>query len=129
MTLVSLHTPDKCWAGICLLGLTCQECSSDRFLASYTVWFHKLVQHIQPPADSQFVKVASCTTLSDLLTRLSGFPNAKKDGISHSGKLMQPVLKLLNEDDSEAVWEAAVNLLCTIITCFPASVQRHYDSV
>ncbi|KAB1210289.1 Proline-, glutamic acid- and leucine-rich protein 1 [Morella rubra] len=113
---------------ICLLGVTCQECSSDRFLASYTLWFHKLLPFIQSPADSLFVKVATCASLSDMFTRLGGFPNQKKDGTSHAGKVIQPVLKLLNDDSSEAVSEGAVQLLCTIITCFPSSVHRHYDS-
>ncbi|KAK9282790.1 hypothetical protein L1049_011011 [Liquidambar formosana] len=128
LVLVSTNMPDKCWAGICLLGVTCKECSSDRLLTSYSVWFQKLLSHIQPPADSHFVKVASCTSISDLFTRLGGFPNLKKDGTSHAGKLVQPVLKLLSEDSSEAVWEGAVHLLCTIITFFPSSVHRHYDS-
>ncbi|EEF41201.1 conserved hypothetical protein [Ricinus communis] len=125
----SSSMPDKCWAGICLLGVTCQECSSHRFLASYAVWFDKLLLHIQSPVDSQFVKVASCTSLSDLLVRLAGFPNAKKDGTWHAGKLIQPILKLLQDDSSETVWEGAIHLLCTLISCFPASVPRHYDSV
>ncbi|KAK4593338.1 hypothetical protein RGQ29_017452 [Quercus rubra] len=128
LLLVSNNMPDKCWAGICLLGMTCQECSSDRFLASYTLWFHKLLPHIQSPGDSHFVKVASCASVSDLFTRLGGFPNIKKDGTSHAGKLIQPVLKLLNDDSSEAIWEGAIQMLCTIITYFPSSVHRHYDS-
>ncbi len=42
-----LFQPDKRWAGICLLGVTCQECSSDRFLASYSLWFNRLLPYIQ----------------------------------------------------------------------------------
>ncbi|KAG2672396.1 hypothetical protein I3760_13G038900 [Carya illinoinensis] len=126
--LVSHAMPDKCWAGICLLGVTCQECSSDRFLASYDGWFHKLLPFIQSPADSHFVKVASCASLSDMFTRLGGFPNQKKDGTSHFMKLVQPVLKLLNYDSSEAIWEGAVQLICTAITYFPSSIHRHYES-
>ncbi|XP_010242430.1 PREDICTED: proline-, glutamic acid- and leucine-rich protein 1-like isoform X2 [Nelumbo nucifera] len=129
LLLVSSKMPDKCWAGICLLGLTCQECSSDRFLASYSVWFQKLLAQIQPPSDSHFVKVASCASLADLFTRLSGFSNIKKDVTSHAGKLIQPVLKLLTDDSSGAVWEGAVDLLCSIINFFPSSVHRHYESV
>lgn len=37
----------KCWTGICLLGVTCQECSSNRLLAMYPVWFDKLLANIQ----------------------------------------------------------------------------------
>ncbi|KAL0317251.1 UNVERIFIED_CONTAM: hypothetical protein Sangu_2139400 [Sesamum angustifolium] len=134
---------NKCWAGICLLGLTCQECSSDRFLASYAVWLNKLVSNIQPPVVSHLLKAASCASLSDMFTRLSGCSNAKKDGTSQATKIIQPALKLLNEDSSPVVlvemfkerylkWdnrEEAVCLLCTLINFFPLSVHRHYDSV
>lgn len=122
-------TPDKCWAGICLLGVTCQECNADRFLGSYAAWFDKMLTHIQSRGDSQFVKVAACTSISDLITRLAGFPNVKKEGTSLAGKVIQPVLKLLNEDSSEAVLEGAIHLLCTVISSFPATLQRHHESV
>ncbi|XP_038710710.1 uncharacterized protein LOC120005252 isoform X1 [Tripterygium wilfordii] len=129
LTLVTINSSDKCWAGICLLGVTAQECSSDRFSASYTIWFEKFLLHIQQqPADSRFVKVASCNSISDMITRLGGSSNSQKDGTPLAGKIMQPMLMLLTEDSSEAVWEGAVHLLCTIITYFPAAVQRHYDS-
>ncbi|KAJ6801190.1 proline-, glutamic acid- and leucine-rich protein 1 isoform X2 [Iris pallida] len=121
--------PDKCWAGICLLGVTCEECSSDRFLASYTLWFQKLLSTIQPPSSTHFIKVASCATLADLFTRLAVFSNLKKDATSLAGKLIQPVLQLLNENGTDSVWEGAVNLLCTLITLFPSSMLRHYDSI
>ncbi|XP_027159423.1 uncharacterized protein LOC113760878 isoform X3 [Coffea eugenioides] len=84
---------------------------------------------MQPPSDSHFVRVASCASMSDLFTRLGGFPNAKKDGNSQASKLIQPVLKLLNEDSSDAFWEEAISLLCTLTNVFPASVSRHYDGV
>ncbi|KAH7547750.1 hypothetical protein JRO89_XS14G0010300 [Xanthoceras sorbifolium] len=126
--LVSSDMPDQCWTGICLLGLTCRECNVDRFLASYSVWFDKLYSRIQQPTESQFVKVASCNSISDLLIRLGRLPNMKKDGSTLAGKLIQPVLKLLNEDSSEVVWEGAVHLLCTNLTFFPASIHRYYDS-
>ncbi|KAK4431127.1 hypothetical protein Salat_0874800 [Sesamum alatum] len=129
LTLASSSLPDKCWAGICLLGLTCQECSSERFLASYAVWLNKLVSNIQPPVGSHLLKAASCASLSDMFTRLSGFSNAKKDGSSQATKIIQPALKLLNEDSSAVVLEEAVCLLCTMINFFPLSVHRHYDSV
>ncbi|KAL0322146.1 UNVERIFIED_CONTAM: hypothetical protein Scaly_2511000 [Sesamum calycinum] len=137
LTLASSNLPDKCWAGICLLGLTCQECSSERFLASYAVWLNSLSQifryhsdaHLKPPVVSHLLKAASCASLSDMFTRLNGFSNAKKDGTSQATKIIQPALKLLNEDSSPVVLEEAVCLLCTVINCFPLSVHRHYDSV
>ncbi|GAB2272033.1 hypothetical protein Dimus_006856 [Dionaea muscipula] len=127
--LVSSDVPDKCWAGICLLGVTCCECSASRFLRSYAVWFDELLSHIQLAGGSQFVKVASCASASDLLTRLGGFSIAKKDGTSLAGKLVPSILKLLNEDRSAAVWGVAASLLLTIITFFPSSVHRHHDNV
>ncbi|XP_010939528.1 uncharacterized protein [Elaeis guineensis] len=127
--LVSSNMPDKCWAGTCLLGVTCEECSSDRFIASYSLWFQKLLSNIQPPSSTHFVKVASCASLADLFTRSAGFTSLKKDATSFAGRLIQPVLQLLNNDGAEAVWEGAVDLLCTLITFYPSSLHRHYDNV
>ncbi|XP_057969330.1 uncharacterized protein LOC131158473 isoform X2 [Malania oleifera] len=146
--LVSCDLPDKNWVGICMLGLTCTECSTARFLSSYPAWLDKLLSHIEPPSDFQSVKVASCNSMSDLFTRtyhqgrqlavlrcvrdsttlwrLGGCTNVKKDGTSYAGKLIQPILKLLDEDSSEAVLEGALCLLCTIITFFPSSLLRQY---
>ncbi|KAH6766913.1 hypothetical protein C2S52_017896 [Perilla frutescens var. hirtella] len=129
LALASSNLPDKCWAGICLLGLTCQECSSERFLTSYDVWLNKLLLHIQPSVLSHFVKAASCASLSDMFTRLSEFSNMKKDGTSQATKVLQLSLKLLNEDSSPVVSEEAMSLLRTLIDFFPSSVHRHYDSV
>ncbi|KAI3793537.1 hypothetical protein L1987_36156 [Smallanthus sonchifolius] len=126
LMLVSSNMPVKCWAGICLLGVTCEGCSSERFLASYSVWLQKLLSHLQASAGSSFVKLACCVSISDLLTRLSGFPNMKRDGSSHAAKLIQPVLKLIQEDSSDA--EGPVNLLCTVLTSFPSSLQKNSDS-
>ncbi|XP_022739790.1 uncharacterized protein LOC111292029 [Durio zibethinus] len=47
LSLVSSPRSRKCWTGICLLGVTCQECSSDRLLAEYPLWFDKLKSNIQ----------------------------------------------------------------------------------
>ncbi|KAK7292775.1 hypothetical protein RJT34_15628 [Clitoria ternatea] len=128
-SLLSTSMPDKCWAGISLLGVTCEECSSDRFLESYSVWFHKLLPFIQSPADSHLVRIASCASISDLLVRLSGYPMIKKDASSCAVKVVQPALNMLHDEKSEAIWDAAVHLLCTIISSFPFSIRNHYDSV
>ncbi|KAF6144771.1 hypothetical protein GIB67_016845 [Kingdonia uniflora] len=53
-------------------------------------------------------KVAACASMSDLFIRFSGFSNVKKDAISNARKLIQPLLKLLLEDGSEALWVEAV---------------------
>ncbi|KMZ73184.1 hypothetical protein ZOSMA_151G00150 [Zostera marina] len=42
--MVSSTMPDKQLAGINLLGITCLECSSDRFLVSYSGWFQRLYE-------------------------------------------------------------------------------------
>ncbi|XP_026386237.1 proline-, glutamic acid- and leucine-rich protein 1-like [Papaver somniferum] len=129
LLLTSSKMPDKIWAGICLIGVTCQECSVDRFVASYSLWFQKLHSQIQSSSDSHFVKVATCASLSDMFTRLAGFSTMKKDATNNAGKLTQPILKQLAEESSEAVLDGAVDLLCTLIKYFPASVHRLYDSV
>ncbi|WJX92033.1 hypothetical protein P8452_73731 [Trifolium repens] len=129
LLLISSPSPDKRWAGISLLGVTCEECSSDRFIESYAMWFQKLLSSLQSQEDSHIVKVAACVSISDLLSRLSGFPKFKKDGSASAVKVVQPVIRMLNEDNSEAIWEAAVHVICTLITSFPFSIQRHYDSV
>ncbi|XP_073124685.1 uncharacterized protein [Henckelia pumila] len=127
-SLLAGHMPtDKCWAGISLLAVTCQECSSQRFLASYFSWFTELLNHIQLPAASPFVKVAAFAALSDLFTRLSRFPEAKKDGTSLALKVIEPTLKMLNADSSGA--EELLSLLCTLMNFFPQSIHRHYDNV
>ncbi|XP_041992177.1 uncharacterized protein LOC121743062 [Salvia splendens] len=129
LALASSNLPDKCWAGICLLGLTCQECSSERFLTSYDVWLNKLLVHIQPSEVSHFVKASSCASLSDMFTRLDDFSNVKKDATSLATKVTQQSLKLLNEESSSVVLEEAMCLLRTLIDFFPSAVHRHYDSV
>ncbi|CAN7088256.1 unnamed protein product [Brassica rapa subsp. narinosa] len=129
LALVSSDMPDKSWVGIVLIGVTCQECSSDRFFSSYSVWFNSLLSHVKNPESSRIVRVASCTSISDLLTRLSRFSNTKKDAVSHAAKVILPVIKLLEEDSSEALWEGIVNLLSTIVILFPAAFHSSYDTV
>lgn len=50
--------------------------------------------------------------------RLSGYPNMKRDGASHAAKLLQPVLKLMNEDSSDAVCIAIKTCLFLVYNCF-----------
>lgn len=128
LSYVSSKMPDKCWAGICMLGVTCQECNRQRFLDSYSTWFQKLLVHLKPPTDSAFLRVAACASLSDLLTRLGSFSSVKKEGTSLAGKLVQPVLQLLGQDDSEDVSNDAADIFCVILKCFPSSLQQQYDN-
>ncbi|KOM29475.1 hypothetical protein LR48_Vigan707s000700 [Vigna angularis] len=128
-SLLSTSMPDKCWAGISLLGVTCEECSSERFLESYSAWFNKLLAFLQSPADSHLVRVAACASLSDIFIRLSRYPKIKKESSSCAVKVVQPTLKMLTDENSEAIWDAAVHLLCTIATSFPFSIRSHYDGV
>ncbi|CAH2034466.1 unnamed protein product [Thlaspi arvense] len=129
LALISSDMPDKCWVGVVLMGVTCQECSSDRFLSFYSFWFERLLSHVKNPASSRIVRVASCTAISDLLTRLSRFSNTKKDAVSHAAKVILPIIKLLDEDSSESLWESIVHLLSTIVILFPAAVHNNYDKI
>ncbi|PKA60467.1 hypothetical protein AXF42_Ash017873 [Apostasia shenzhenica] len=45
--LASNRVPDKGWAGVGFLGVTCGECSPERFQSSYSLWFQKLLEIIQ----------------------------------------------------------------------------------
>uniref|UniRef100_A0A1D1ZJE1 Proline-, glutamic acid-and leucine-rich protein 1 n=1 Tax=Anthurium amnicola TaxID=1678845 RepID=A0A1D1ZJE1_9ARAE len=129
LALVSSKMPDKRWAGICLLGLTCEMCDSDRFVSSYSVWFQALLPNIQPPVDSRLVKMASCASMSDLFMRLSTFPNVKKDATSLASKLIPSILQLLNDDGPDDILVEALNLFATLMNFFPFAVHRHYKEV
>ncbi|KAK8464934.1 hypothetical protein PHAVU_010G110700 [Phaseolus vulgaris] len=67
--------------------------------------------------------------MSDLFLRLGRYPKIKKESSSCAVKVVQPTLKMLTDENSEAIWDAAVHLLCTIATSFPFSIRNHYDSV
>ncbi|KAJ8445032.1 hypothetical protein Cgig2_022552 [Carnegiea gigantea] len=99
---------------------------SERFLASYSDWFNVLLQHIQPSGVPQLVKVASCAAVSDLLTRLDTFSNLKKEGNAQAGKLVQPILKILNEDATEAVLVSIYSIFCLEVTL---RTQKEVDSL
>ncbi|XP_074578673.1 uncharacterized protein LOC141835144 [Curcuma longa] len=128
ISLTSSKMPDKCWVGVSLLGVTCGECSSARFITSYSVWFQKLLAIIQLPPNSDFARVAVCASLSDLFTRLALFSKLKKDGRAFAGKVVPPIIKLLNENGSDVVLEEVLTLLCTILKLFP-SLHGLYDNV
>ncbi|XP_020683452.1 proline-, glutamic acid- and leucine-rich protein 1-like [Dendrobium catenatum] len=129
LSLASNSAPDKCWAGICLLGVTSEECCSDRFQSSYTIWFQKLFENFQSPSATHIIKVACCASLADLFTRLACFPYLKKDGTLLARKVIKPVMQILNEDAGETLWDVAANLLCTLMSFFPSSINQHYDTV
>lgn len=88
------------------------------------------------------------------LVRLAKFLNLKKEASSFAGRVVEPVLLLLNENGPVAVWsfhphayllisstkegniwlclylqDEAINLLRTVIKLFPSSVNRHYNKV
>ncbi|CAL1366034.1 unnamed protein product [Linum trigynum] len=125
----SVHMPEKCWAGICLVGVTIEECSSERLAISWEAWFDQLVSIMQRSGNSPSLKVASCASISHLLTRLSGSPEWKRDCSARARKLAELLLKMLNEDNPHTLQESAVHLLCTIITTFPASLCGYSDIV
>ncbi|KAF6159383.1 hypothetical protein GIB67_032154, partial [Kingdonia uniflora] len=87
---------------------------------------HKeMIETYQTPSDSQFLKVASCASMSDLFIRLSRFSNGKKDATSNAEKLIQPLLKLLSEDGSEALWvEAVIYSKIMLVKCKPSISKK-----
>ncbi|KMZ69219.1 hypothetical protein ZOSMA_21G00730 [Zostera marina] len=131
LSLVSSTMPDKQLAGINLLGITCLECSSDRFLVSYSGWFQRLYEIIQNPDYSHFIGVALCASFSDLLTRLADFPKLKKDATSLTAKIIQSVIQMLDNDtiSADSLRVGAIRLLCTSVTFFPSTINRYYDRV
>ena len=40
---------------------------------------------------------------------MGGFPHIKKDGTALAGRVIQPVLKLLSDDQSEAIWVSCLS--------------------
>ncbi|XP_074577774.1 uncharacterized protein LOC141834299 isoform X2 [Curcuma longa] len=88
----------------------------------------KIVCYFQLPPNSNYVRVAVCSALSDLFTRLSLFSNLREDGITFVAKLMPPIMELLNENESVDVLEGDLTLLTTILKSFPLSYVL-YDKV
>ncbi|KAJ3686121.1 hypothetical protein LUZ61_015285 [Rhynchospora tenuis] len=127
MLLVSDKMPQKCWAGICLLGITIENCTAERLIASYAVWFEKLLQNIQASSNNRFICEASYACLSDLFTRLSSFPSVKKESTSFAGRLVPSILQLMDVDGP--FMEVAIDLLCTFIKFYPSAIYRYYDKV
>ncbi|KAE8724854.1 40S ribosomal protein S9 [Hibiscus syriacus] len=81
-----------------------------------------------PASDYISIKVATFASLSDLLKRLGKHSEIKKDVTAHAGKLVQPVLDLLLDNEfSEVVMEGALAVLCIVIDLFPASFLPHYE--
>ncbi|XP_037418940.1 uncharacterized protein LOC119283550 [Triticum dicoccoides] len=121
-------TPYSCWLGTCLLGVTFQECSSERFAESYSDWFEKILRNLQKgPPSLQLVTLVSCTSMSDLFARLAKYLNLKKEASSFAGRVVEPLLLLLNENGPVA--DEAIDLLRTVIKLYPSSVNRHYNKV
>ncbi|CAL4888073.1 unnamed protein product [Urochloa decumbens] len=65
--------------------------------------------------------------MSDLFVRLAEFLNLKKEASSFAGRIVEPVLRLLNAN--VLVADEAIDLLRTVIKLYPSSVNRHYNKV
>ncbi|KAK3156687.1 hypothetical protein QOZ80_2AG0110520 [Eleusine coracana subsp. coracana] len=115
------------WLGTCFLGITFQECCNERFAESYSTWFERILSNLQGPSSLQLVTAISCTSMSDLFVRLAKFVNLKKEASSFAGRVVEPVLLLINENAS--VVDEAIDLLRTVIKLYPSSVNRHYSKV
>ncbi|CAN6244092.1 unnamed protein product [Urochloa humidicola] len=127
VALVESDSAYSCWLGTCFLGVTFQECSNERFAESYSDWYEKIMSNLQEPASLQLVTVISCTSMSDLFVRLAKFLNLKKEASSFAGRIVEPVLRLLNAN--VLVADEAIDLLRTVIKLYPSSVNRHYNKV
>ncbi|CAN6231417.1 unnamed protein product [Urochloa humidicola] len=127
VALVESDSAYNCWLGTCFLGVTFQECSNERFAESYSDWYEKILSNLQEPASLQLVTVISCTSMSDLFVRLAKFLNLKKEASSFAGRIVEPVLRLLNANVPVA--DEAIDLLRTVIKLYPSSVNRHYNKV
>ncbi|KAG2658055.1 hypothetical protein PVAP13_1KG167755 [Panicum virgatum] len=127
VALVESDSAYSCWLGTCFLGVTFQECSNERFAESYSNWYEKILSNLQEPSSLQLVTVISCTSMSDLFVRLAKFLNLKKEASAFAGRVVEPVLRLLNENGLVA--DEATNLLRTVIKLYPSSVNRHYNKV
>ncbi|KAI5083348.1 hypothetical protein GOP47_0003091 [Adiantum capillus-veneris] len=125
--LLSSTMTEKCWAGVCLLGVTCQECTRQRFLDLYMSWFQKIVLHLKP-TDPLFVRGAAFASLTDLLIRL-GSIGVRREGTALSMKLVQPVLQLLSEESSKSIWNDGIDMLYTVLKFFPASLKQQSPQV
>ncbi|CAN6278368.1 unnamed protein product [Urochloa humidicola] len=127
VALVESDSAYSCWLGTCFLGVTFQECSNARFAESYSDWYEKILSNLQEPSSLQLVTVISCTSMSDLFVRLAKFLNLKKEASSFAGRIVEPVLRLLNAN--VLVADQAIDLLRTVIKLYPSSVNRHYNKV
>ncbi|TKW38731.1 hypothetical protein SEVIR_1G135200v4 [Setaria viridis] len=127
VALVESDSAYSSWLGTCFLGVTFQECSNERFAESYSNWYEKILPNLQEPSTLQLVTVISCTSMSDLFVRLAKFLNLKKEASSFAGRIIESVLRLLNENGLVA--DEAIDLLCTVIKLYPSSVNRHYNKV
>jgi len=94
------------WQGVCLLGVTCQKCTRQKFLESYNTWFLKLLESLKS-TDPIFVRAAACASLNDLIVRLGGFigvAGVKKDGALLVSKLVQPLLQIMGDKGASGIW-------------------------
>ncbi|XP_047091379.1 proline-, glutamic acid- and leucine-rich protein 1 isoform X4 [Lolium rigidum] len=125
--LLQSDSPHSRWLGTCFLGVTFQDISNERFLESYSDWFEKILTNLQEPSSSQLATDVSCTSMSDLFVRLAKFLNLKKEASSFAGRVVEPLLLLLNENGPVA--DEAIDLLRTVIKLYPSSLNRHYNKV
>ena len=93
-------------------------------MESYSTSFQNLLIDLKPPTYLNFFRVATCALLLDLSSRLGMLTKVKKEGTFIAGKLVQPILQLLCQDDSEDVSSDITNLFCVILRFFPSSLQQ-----
>ncbi|CAM6128296.1 unnamed protein product [Calypogeia fissa] len=132
MGLLCSTVAENRWAGLCLLGVMCQECSRQRFLELYTLWFQKLLLPLKQSTDSVFIRAAACASLTDLLTRLGTLvehAGVRRDGAALISKLVQPILQILGDKDSSGIWNEVIDLLSAILRYFPACLRQQSNNL
>lgn len=124
--LLSDSVAENKWAGICLLGVTYRECSRQRFLECFNSWSLKLLPFLKQQTEPVFVRAAACASLTDLFVRLAGFTEmigVRRDGSSLISKLVQPLLQIIGDKDSNVLLNEAMDLLIAILKSFPSCLR------
>eukprot|EP00897_Mesotaenium_endlicherianum_P008375 jgi/Mesen1/7566/ME000392S06827 len=132
MTLIASTQAINRWAGACLLGIMCEECSKERFLSSYRSWFTHLLPLLKAQAGDGgagasdravvLTRGAACSALTDLLNSrerqtldlrlaLQGSSSRHPLPIKRLGHLMRTTGVKKEGNDVNKLWGPLVLLL------------------
>ncbi|KAG0609883.1 hypothetical protein M758_7G021100 [Ceratodon purpureus] len=130
--LVSSAAAESRWAGLCLLGVTVQECSRQRLLECYNSWFMKVLPFLKQQTDPVFVRAAACASLTDLIVRLGGLTEVvgvRRDCANFISKFIQPLLQLIGDKNSNVLLNEAMDLLIAVLKNFPNCLRQQFINV